>query len=120
MQVDERVGHRLTACSCRRTRNGTCRSGPSDVSTSAEEPVGVAHQVVGLPLGHRAPRAGLGSGPLAGTGGEERRPLGELGGHLGEQHPGVLLPACAGAAPGWARAASSAAVARSAATWAWA
>ena len=62
----------------------------------AEEAVGVADQVVGLPLGDRAGRAGLGRGPLGGPGGEEPGPLLQLGRHLGQQHPGVALLAAAG------------------------
>ena len=37
----------------------------------AEEPVGVADQVVSLPLGDRPARAGLGGRPLGRSGGEE-------------------------------------------------
>ena len=82
-----------------------------------EEPVGVADQVVGLALGDRAGGAGLGGGPLARRRRRRTRPLRQLGSHLGQQHPGVLLAPPARRRRR-ARAASSAAAARSAATWA--
>ena len=43
------------------------RDQPERPLDDREEPVGVANQVVGLALGHRAPGAGLGGSPLAGT-----------------------------------------------------
>ena len=39
---------------------------------------------------------GLGGGPLAGAGGEERGPLPQLGGDPGQQHPGAGRPGAAG------------------------
>jgi hypothetical protein len=52
---------------------------PQRLLDQAEEPVGVADQVVGLPLGDRPTGPGLGGRPLGRTGGEERRPLASSG-----------------------------------------
>ena len=58
-----------------------------------EEGLHLADEVVGLALGDHPAQSGLGSGALARAGGEEGRPLDELGGHLREQHPGAAQPA---------------------------
>ena len=97
VQVDEGVRHSPSPAATAPPGPGQLRSDghvagqPERLLDQREETVGVADQVVGLALGDRPARAGLGGGPLGGAGGEERRPLGELGRHLGEQHPGVLL-----------------------------
>ena len=83
-----------------------------------QEPVGVADQVVGLALGDGPGRARLGGRALARHRRRRSRAHSdELRRDLGQQHPGVLL-ASAPRGAGWARAASRAAAARSAATWA--
>ncbi|KAJ1684107.1 hypothetical protein LUZ63_020676 [Rhynchospora breviuscula] len=61
-----------------------------------EEPVRVAQQVVGLPLGDRVARPRLGRRPLRGPGGEQGGPLRQLRGDPREQHPGVALAPSAG------------------------
>ena len=81
----------------------------------AEEPVGVADQVVGLPLGDRPPGAGLGRRRLAAPA-EKNAAHSASSGDLGQQDPGVLLGPAAPGRPGGrvAQAASRAAVARNA------
>ena len=65
---------------------------PERLLDHRQEPVGVAQQVVGLPLGDGVAGPGLGRGTLARPGREEAGPLRELGSDPGQQHPGVALP----------------------------
>ena len=119
VEVDERVGQRSARPSGHAEREVLGQ--PEGGLHQREEPVGVTHQVVGLPLGDRPARARLGRGPLGGAGRRRRPPT--------RRAPGPPRPAAPrrssagwrrGGVAGWARAASSAAVARSAETWAWA
>ncbi len=72
---------------------------PQRLLDHAQEPVGVADQVVGLALGDRPGGPRLGGRALGGAGGEEGRPLGQLGGDLGQQDPRVLLATATASAP---------------------